>query len=51
MENKEGYACKECGAKVTIKDDGTLQRSCEHKGTVITELKATVKGISRVAQR
>lgn len=36
-----GYSCKECGAAAII-EDGVVVRACEHTGTVVAEMEATV---------
>lgn len=44
-----GYTCKECGKPVIVKSDGSIERTCEHKGTVIAGMTAVAKGVGAVA--
>jgi hypothetical protein len=37
------YACKQCGAEAFPEPEG-IRRTCEHNGTVILSMKATVYG-------
>lgn len=39
----EGYFCKECGAAAYVEGD-CVNRTCEHKGTVIAGMTATAYG-------
>jgi hypothetical protein len=43
-----GYSCKECGLSVIILKDGSILRPCGHKGTIIADMDAIARGISRV---
>ena len=36
-----GYACKQCGAVVSMTTDGALLRSCGHTATVVAAMSAT----------
>lgn len=36
--------CKECGAPVTF-ENGVYIRSCQHTGTIVSSMNATVKGV------
>lgn len=47
MDNKEEYYCKECGAEASLDEDGNIQRTCEHTGTIVALMKATARGIGR----
>jgi len=38
-----GYSCKECGSPASIEKTGLI-RTCEHTGTVIATMSATVYG-------
>lgn len=41
------YSCSVCGKPVTLNDDNSLSRECEHNdATVIADMSATVYGTS-----
>lgn len=50
MENIQ-YACKECGAKAQVLENGTIHRECEHQDVAITaDLSAHAVGIGSLQQ-
>lgn len=38
------YTCATCGAEVKLLPDGTLQRTCDHSGTIHWNMSAVVYG-------
>ena len=47
MNIETGYECKECGAAVEL-HGGVIVRSCQHKGTVLMSMDATVSQDGKV---
>lgn len=44
LKHPTGYCCKECGKPASVATDGTIQRTCDHTGTIYLLLDVVVTG-------